>query len=226
MTASPFIWIAAALAVGVLLGACAGVWWQRRQPRSAAPAAHAAGNAPACTPRDALPPFPVEIHLVLNVLNRLVMALSRDEHAQEGAAALADYLAALSRMRSNATQDDPANATKPIEMYWRMSEWQHRGEPAVFNWASNGTLTAPAGVWTLIDEVQQTLRGLEGLKVSDVAIDVQLDERPGAAQAATLIMRATELAPVDAGDAAPRQLQRGWERGAAGQLSVRRTLSL
>ena len=219
---------------GMTLGGLV-VWaWERsRRPVDApttAPVRIASSALGAATALQAPPPFPVEIHLVLNVLNRLVMVVSRDEHAQEGIAALADYLSALSRLRANSKPGDPETGAAPVEAYLRLAEWQHGGKPVALTWSVTGVVKSPAGLWYLIDAVQQTLRGIEGLRVSAIDVDVQLDDdaASGSAQSAAIRIRADEIPAEEAtvATAPARALQRGWERPGPHVLSVNREISL
>lgn len=104
------------------VGGAAAAWLLRRQP----PAAAAAPIAPVPGTPPASAGAPLEMHLVLNVLNRVVMALGANEQAQEGVAELADYLRAADDMRR---RPGPASMVRQSTAYWRLSRWLH-GQPA------------------------------------------------------------------------------------------------
>lgn len=213
-----------ALVLGLGVGALGG-WFigRKRLPQAPSDAPEEAAPGTAAPPGPLPIPLPIEIHLVLNVLNRMGMALLRDEHAQDGVAALADYLAELSRLRKPGAAGDLSAVQTVIDRYVRLVEWQRGCEtPATITWAVSGATSQAAFAWALLEDLQQTLRGLEGRAVRTLHIEVNLGGQGAPARIvieAGLDDMAAGRSPN--GAAAPS----GWQVSGPAGLSTQRTLA-
>lgn len=214
--------VVVALVLGLGVGALGG--WFFRRNRSPVPPPNAPRDIGPGLHAPAEPIFvPIEIHLVLNVLNRMGMALLRDEHAQDGVAALADYLSELSRLRKPGAPGDLSAVQNVIDRYVRLVEWQ-RGSltPAKITWAVQGASSQPTLAWALLEDLQQSLRGLEGRTVRTLHIQVDLGLQ--GKEARILIeagLDALTSGSLPGGAIAPA----GWQVSGVSGLSIQRTLA-
>lgn len=178
-----------------------------RQP--AAPAANSASDV------DAGGGAPVEMHLVLNVLNRVVMSLNTNEHAQDGVADLADYLRAADEMRRRPSQDA---LTRQVNAYWQLSRWLHGQRSDALRIDTQVAGLPPSTLARLCRELTETIRDLEPARQADLAARVGIDAAgPGGRRAVIHAVAANVTEAVQARlEASPR----GWSR-AAQQLSRR-----
>lgn len=115
----------------VLAGFAGGWWVSRWRLASAAaqvPAAAVASGAQAPTSPSADPAAAgsaqasMELHLVLNVMNRVVMGMQHDEHLQDGVSYIADYLRAVHELQRQPSQ---GALVQQLSAYWRLSRWLH-----------------------------------------------------------------------------------------------------
>lgn len=178
--------------LALLVGFAGGWWWARRASPpsdSAAPAASAPPAPPA--PPSALPaPSPVaavppgsaspmhaslELHLVLNVMNRVVMGLQHDEQLQDGVSLLADYLRAVHEMQRNPSQH---TFVQQATCYWQMSRWVH-GQPSdSLHMDLQLPGMSPALLAKCGAELVRLIRQLESCSRAEAAVRITLP-RPG-----------------------------------------------
>lgn len=189
--------------IGFTSGIAASWLWARRHA-AAAPAAVSA--APTST---------LELHLVLNALNRVVLALGPDERTQDGVADLADYLRASDELRRRPSLNAMLQA---VSSYWRMSRWIHGRPSDSLHIDSQTPELSPATLDRLCIELTQSIRDLESSPQANVSARLTMDETAGAGRIAVIQIAV-------AGVPEPHQLNlaassRGWNRSAA-QLSLR-----
>lgn len=175
----------------------------RAQARSAQPA----------PPADEAPPSTLELHLVLNALNRVVLALGADERTQDGVADLADYLRASDELRRRPSLEAMVQA---VSGYWRMSRWIHGHPDDSLHMDAQASDLTPATLARLCVELTQVVRDLESCPRANVSVRVTLDESGP---------RKAVIHVAAAGVPEAQRLQlaassRGWSRSAA-QLSLR-----
>ncbi len=116
----------------LILAGFAGGWWASRwqaraqggQPPQAAPAvAPEPLPHPVAEGADAAPAqASMELHLVLNVMNRVIMGMQHDEHLQDGVTYIADYLRAVHELQRQPSQNA---LVQQLSAYWRLSRWLH-----------------------------------------------------------------------------------------------------
>lgn len=147
-----------AFLLGLTLGV--GVMWFRPKRSSAV-----ASPGPQAVAARAVP-FPLEAHLVFNVLNRLAIALMANERSQEGAALLGDYLRASILLQR---QPDLAGAESTIRAYWSLMRWNHAVTPETLAWEVSGTFPADRCEELTLD-MTNTLRKLEDFDFQSVKV--------------------------------------------------------
>lgn len=131
--------------------------------------------SPGPTPASGATPGPLEMHLVLNVLNRVVMALSTNERAQDGVADLADYLRAADELRRRPSQ---ATLVQQASSYWQLSRWLH-GQPSDALQIDAQLPELPAAALArLCQELTEVIRDLEGSRQADMSARVTLEDGP------------------------------------------------
>lgn len=196
----------ACLLVGILgfaAGAAAALLWKRSQ---------------AAPPVDTTPSSTLELHLVLNALNRVVLALGSDERAQDGVADLADYLRASDELRRRPRLEPLLEA---VSSYWRMSRWIHGRTSDALHLDAQLPEVSPATLAHLCVALTQAIRDLEACPQADLSARLTLED---AAQGRVAVIQL-----VVAGVPAAQQTQltgsaRGWTRSAA-QLSLRQEIT-
>lgn len=189
--------------IGFAAGAAAVMLWKR--------------PAPSFTP-DAPPASTLELHLVLNALNRVVLALGTDERAQDGVADLADYLRASDELRRRPALEPMLEA---VSSYWRMSRWIHgRASDSLHLDAQLGEVS-PATLSRLCVELTQAIRDLEGCPQANVSARVTLE---GTATGRMAVIQMTVAGVPQAQQTNLTTTARGWQRSAA-QLSLRQEIA-
>jgi hypothetical protein len=115
----------------------------------------------------------LELHLVCNVLNRIVASAGIDESASEAVEDLADYLRASQEL----SRTGPDALARNVTSYWRMSRWLHGDcrDRLEFNPVSN-KLT-PATAMKAAAAVIQSIRSLELTPRAHVIVHVSPLER-------------------------------------------------
>lgn len=162
----------------------------------------------------AMPPSTLELHLVLNALNRVVLALGTDERAQDGVADLADYLRASDELRRRPRPDAMLEA---VSSYWRMSRWIHGRPTDSLHLDAQLADASPTTLSLLCVEMTQAIRDLESCPQANLSARITLD---GEGQQRTAVI---QLAVAGVAPAQQTQLAsspRGWSRSAT-QLSLR-----
>lgn len=199
---TPLVSLLAGL-IGFAAGAAAMMLW-KRSPASPAP----------CLP----PASTLELHLVLNALNRVVLALGTDERAQDGVADLADYLRASDELRRRPAVEPMLEA---VSSYWRMSRWIHgRASDSLHLDARLGEVS-PATLGHLCVELTQAIRDLEACPQANVSARVTLE---GAAAARVAVIQMAVDGVPAAQQTGLASSARGWQRSAA-QLSLRQEIA-
>lgn len=184
--------------------------------RKATPAA----ASPSPVPAIEATPATLEMHLVLNVLNRVVMALGTNERAQDGVADLADYLRAADELRRRPSQ---ATMVQQVSSYWQLSRWLH-GQPSDSLQIDAQLPELPGrALARLCQELTEVIRDLEGSRQADASARVTAeDTNPATRQAVVQLTVAGVPEPVMARLLAS---PRGWTRKAQ-QLSRRVDVTL
>lgn len=176
------------------------------------PAAPATNNA---SDVDAGGGAPVEMHLVLNVLNRVVMSLNTNEHAQDGVADLADYLRAADEMRRRPSQDA---LVRQVNAYWQLSRWLHGQHTDALRIDAQVPGLPTSTLARLCRELTDTIRDLEPARQADLSARVGIDATgPGGRRA---VIHAVASSVTEAVQARLEASPRGWSRTAQ-QLSRR-----
>lgn len=194
------------LLVGILgfaAGAAAVLLWRR---------------TPAAPPPDTSPSSTLELHLVLNALNRVVLALGTDERAQDGVADLADYLRASDELRRRPRLEALLEA---VSSYWRMSRWIHGRASDALHLDAQLPEASPATLAHVCVALTQAIRDLEACPQADLSARLTLE---GAADGRVVVI---QLAVAGVPPAQQTQLtasNRGWNRSAA-QLSLRQAIN-
>lgn len=214
--------VALTFAVGLLAGRI--LFRGRAAPTPSA----AEGNSPvavppACPgPPAVKPAAPLEMHLVLNVLNRMAMALSRDERAQDGMTWLSDYMASAIQFQGTKGSCRDAIAS-PVRTYWDLSNWLSGRASCELVIRILGEELNIHQASAAASRMQSLIRQLEGLPVTSLKLDCVIDlpaERSTASQVASgarvLRIDARSELPVDSGKAAPR----GWSSNDSGGLTL------
>lgn len=163
---------------------------------------------------DPTPSSTLELHLVLNALNRVVLALVTDEQAQDGVADLADYLRASDELRRRPSLEAMLQA---VSSYWRMSRWIHGRPTDSLHIDAQAPDLTPATLARVCVELTQAVRDLEACPQANVSARVTL-EQPASGRIAII-----QIAVAGVPEAQQIQLAtspRGWSRSAA-QLSLR-----
>lgn len=123
----------------------------------------------------------LELHLVLNVMNRVVMGLQHDEQLQDGVSHLADYLRSVHEMQRNPSQH---TLVQQVTCYWQMSRWVH-GQPSD---SLHMDLQLPGMSPTLLakcgTELVRLIRQLESCSRAEAAVRIT-HPRPDAGTAGT-----------------------------------------
>lgn len=189
--------------VGFAVGAAAVMWIRRPRP----------------APVTAAPPAStLELHLVLNALNRVVLALGSDERAQDGMADLADYLRASDELRRRPALEPMLEA---VSSYWRMSRWIHgRGSDAL-HLDAQLTDVSPDTLSHLCVALTQAVRDLEACPQAHMSARVMLE---GEADARLAVIQIAVAGVPAAQQAQLAASPRGWQRSAT-QLSLRQTIA-
>lgn len=179
------------------------------------PAASAAPTPPRAGDVDAGGGAPVEMHLVLNVLNRIVMALNANEHAQDGVADLADYLRAVDEMRRRPSQEA---LTRQVNAYWQLSRWLHGQPTDAFRLDAQLPGMPAMTLARLCRELTETIRDLEPARQADLAARLAIDDAgPGGRQ---VVVHAVAANVAEAVQVRLQGSPRGWSR--SGQQLSRR----
>jgi len=146
----------------------------------------------------------LEVHLILNVLNRLAVSLVHDDEGQEGLAALADYLRASSvLLRRPSTQ----TLKETLQNYWVLSRWLKGHEPEPMVWVQDGDDIAPGEMVDIAATVTTALRPLEDAELLELHLELHRETRDGVTrvridvEAHRLQMRNSRL---------PQGLPEGW----------------
>lgn len=194
--------------------ACASLLGRRRAggPAAADPAATAAEAAPADVAGSGLL---LELHLVMNVLNRVVMALNANEHVQDGVAEMADYLRASHELQRRPGQNALVNQ---VSSYWRLSRWLHGRRSDALHLDAQVPDLAPQALYRLCEALTRVLRELEGSPSADVSIRITPDDRAGAGRFA--VAQVTVAGVPEGVQATLAASPRGWSRSAL-QLGTR-----
>lgn len=182
--------------------------------------ANPAAASPSPVPALEATPATLEMHLVLNVLNRVVMALGTNERAQDGVADLADYLRAADELRRRPSQ---ATMVQQVSSYWQLSRWLH-GQPSDSLQIDAQLPELPGrALARLCQELTEVIRDLEGSRQADASARVTaVDANPATRQAVVQVTVAGLPEPVMARLLAS---SRGWTRKAQ-QLSRRVDVTL
>lgn len=182
--------------------------------------ANPAAASPSPVPALEATPATLEMHLVLNVLNRVVMALGTNERAQDGVADLADYLRAADELRRRPSQ---ATMVQQVSSYWQLSRWLH-GQPSDSLQIDAQLPELPGrALARLCQELTEVIRDMEGSRQADASARVTaVDANPATRQAVVQVTVAGLPEPVMARLLAS---SRGWTRKAQ-QLSRRVDVTL
>ncbi|RTL41580.1 MAG: hypothetical protein EKK53_13420 [Burkholderiales bacterium] len=189
--------------LGFAAGAAAMLFWKSSRPVPTAPA---------------MPSSTLELHLVLNALNRVVLALGADERAQDGVADLADYLRSSDELRR---RPRPEAMLEAVSSYWRMSRWLHGRPTDSLHLDAQLADASPATLSQICIELTQAIRDLESCPQANVSARVGLE---GEANARTALIQIAVAGVAPAQQAQLASLPRGWSRSAA-QLSLRQVIA-
>lgn len=207
--------LASTLVLGLVLGVLAGrLLGKRSGQRSEAVRCAAKGHDPAeaiAPARTIRPAAPLEMHLVLNVLNRMTMALSRDEWTQDGMTWLSDYLAAAVRFqRSSEPMLDAIIA--PVQSYFALSNWLSDRVDCTLELNIQGEVMSIHQASSAASALQALIRQLEGLPITGLRLDCRISAGSDGGQLLQIDAR-SEL-PRSHGRAPPRH----WMADDAGVL--------
>ncbi len=158
------------VAVAAAMWALLQVWrWQSR-PRGD-------GQAPG-PPAEPLPALPLDVHLCLNALSRLCIALSEDERAQDGVEALGAYVVASHKATQSAASARLRETQNAVDAHWRLNCWL-RGERApALAWHTTGVLASAYGASALASALQRLLASAERPALTTVRIVLQITDEP------------------------------------------------
>lgn len=196
--------LASAHLVGLTAG-LAGGWFLLHRPRRIAPTQAAPATPPAPEP-DRLE-LGLEMHLVLNVLNRVVMALNDNESTQDGVADLADYLRAAADLQRRPSQ---GSLVKAVTSYWRLNRWVHghRGDALHFDAQAPGM--PPEKFIQCGAALTQLIRDLEPIRRLDVSMRLTAARAGSAAGGATVVVTVANLS--SSGEPVLERTGRRWDR--------------
>ena len=192
--------------IGFTSGLVAMLLWVRAQPRTAG------------APAEATPASTLELHLVLNALNRVVLALGTDERTQDGVADLADYLRASDELRRRPSQEAMLQA---VSSYWRMSRWIHGRPTDSLHLDAQAPDLSPGTLARVCVELTQAVRDLESCPQANVSARVTLEDASGAGRRA--VVQVAVAGVPEAQQVHLASSSRGWSRSAA-QLSLRQEI--
>jgi hypothetical protein len=181
---------------------------------TAAPATRGA-NAPISGSAELPAEQSLELHLIFNVLNRVVMALHADERIQDGVAEMAAYLRAWHELQRKPGQ---TALVQQLSAYWRLSRWLHGQSSDALHIEAHTPDLSSRTLNQIACDLTQVMRDLEGCPKADSSIRLGVETSPSGQRLVTAHVAVS--GPAQSAHPALVDLTRGWKSDGR-QLNVR-----